>query len=92
MTKEDTKDEIKGIVRRDIVLSDKMTSLLEEHDPDVIEVGTREVLKEVVPELENPRRKLVALVTCKNIAEKIESEELYDMCVGNIERWSQKHG
>lgn len=92
MSNEEIQDEIEEIIRKDIEVSDGMTSLIQERNHGNIEEAAMEVLTDVVPSLDNKRRKLVALLTCKNIAEKTESEELHDMCVGNIQRWMEKYG
>jgi len=92
MKREDTHDTIKSIVKKNIEVSDEMTELLDEGDYSLIEDETERVLKDVVPELNDPRRKLVTLIACREIATKIESEELLDMVEGNMQRWKQKHG
>jgi hypothetical protein len=92
MKKENTHDMIKSIVKKNIEVSDEMTELLDEGDYSLIEDETEDVLKDVVPELNDPRRKLVTLIACREIATKIESEELLDMVEGNMQRWKQKHG
>jgi hypothetical protein len=92
MNKETTHDMIKSIVKKNIEVSDEMTELLDEGDYSLIEDETEDVLKDVVPELNDPRRKLVTLIACREIATKIESEELLDMVEGNMQRWKQKHG
>jgi len=92
MNNETTHDMIKSIVKKNIEVSDEMTELLDEGDYSLIEDETEDVLKDVVPELNDPRRKLVTLIACREIATKIESEELLDMVEGNMQRWKQKHG